>query len=114
MSFQGHVMNGVVHLDNGATLPEGATVCVELLSLETKSRSENEVPTIYETLAICRQSGRSAARHVGQPRSLPLRYPKTLMKPIFADTSFYVALFQSRRRASCKGNTYSQRASARL
>jgi hypothetical protein len=30
MTFQGHVKNGVVLLDGGATLPEGAEVRVEL------------------------------------------------------------------------------------
>jgi hypothetical protein len=51
MSFQGHVINGVVHLDNGATLPEGAAVRVEMLPAEPKSPSAEELPTLYDSLA---------------------------------------------------------------
>ena len=51
MSFEGHVINGVVHLDNGATLPEGAAVRVEMVPVETRPPSSDELPTLYDTLA---------------------------------------------------------------
>jgi len=50
MTLQGHVKNGVVLLDDGGTLPEGATVRVELVTSENSSPPA-EPPTIYESLA---------------------------------------------------------------
>ncbi|HEY2416128.1 MAG TPA: hypothetical protein VGI40_28055 [Pirellulaceae bacterium] len=40
MVFRGHVKNGVVLLDEPATLPEGAPVQVELLEYPLETRSE--------------------------------------------------------------------------
>jgi hypothetical protein len=50
MTFQGHVKNGVVHLDNGATLPEGAQVRVELAPASSNSPPAEETPTLYASL----------------------------------------------------------------
>ena len=47
MTFQGHVKNGVVHLDDGAELPEGAAVRVELVS----AQPPKEIPTLFDSLA---------------------------------------------------------------
>src|SRR5436853_7925153 len=48
MTFSGHVKNGVVLLDHGATLPEGAEVRVELV--DDAAQTEG-VPTLHDTLA---------------------------------------------------------------
>ncbi|MBI1903293.1 MAG: hypothetical protein HYS13_19505 [Planctomycetia bacterium] len=50
MIFRGHVKNGVVHLDNGATLPEGAEVRVELAPARSKAPPAEETPSLYESL----------------------------------------------------------------
>jgi hypothetical protein len=50
MTFQGHVKNGVVLLDNGAKLPEGAEVRVELAPPPHTPVAE-EIPTLFESLA---------------------------------------------------------------
>lgn len=50
MTFQGHVKNGVVHLDNGATLPEGTEVRVELAPARSNTAPAEETPTLYDCL----------------------------------------------------------------
>ena len=51
MVYQGHVKNGVIHLDASAILPEGAKVNVQLMPAEADSRSaaslENELAGIW-------------------------------------------------------------------
>jgi hypothetical protein len=49
MTFQGHVRNGVVLLDDGATLPEGAAVRVELV-LARQGPPPTETPPLYDSL----------------------------------------------------------------
>jgi hypothetical protein len=50
MTLQGHVRNGVVLLDNGATLPEGAEVRVELVPARQDPPPPSETPTLYDGL----------------------------------------------------------------
>ena len=50
MTFQGYVKNGVVHLDNGATLPEGAAVRVERAPARSNPPPAEETPTLYDSL----------------------------------------------------------------
>jgi hypothetical protein len=50
MSFQGHVVNGVVVLDDGATLPEGAEVRVELVPARPNTPPAEESPSLYDAL----------------------------------------------------------------
>ena len=50
MTFQGHVKNGVVHLDNGTTLPEGVAVRVELAPACPNTPPAEETPTLYDSL----------------------------------------------------------------
>jgi hypothetical protein len=48
MSYRGHVENGVVILDEPATLPEGAPVQVDLVRSE--NRGDETGTTLYERL----------------------------------------------------------------
>lgn len=49
MTYQGHFHNGVVVLDEGAVVPDGVRVRVEVLpSGETKNQPEAEPLTLYE------------------------------------------------------------------
>jgi hypothetical protein len=49
MTYQGHIENGVIVLDESATLPDGAKVRVELLpSDEVPSDSKSKPLTFYE------------------------------------------------------------------
>jgi len=48
MTYPGHVENGLVVLDESVTLPEGASVKVELLV--EKKETEDSGPTLYERL----------------------------------------------------------------
>ncbi|MGI8979841.1 MAG: hypothetical protein ACR2FY_11505 [Pirellulaceae bacterium] len=50
MTFLGHVKNGVVLLDDGATLPEGAEVRVELAPARSPTPAPKEAPTLYDCL----------------------------------------------------------------
>jgi hypothetical protein len=50
MTFQGRMKNGVVHLDNGATLPEGTAVRVELAPAHSDAPPAEETPTLYDSL----------------------------------------------------------------
>ena len=50
MTYLGHVKNGVVLLDDGATLPEGAEVRVELAPARSTTLTATEAPTLYESL----------------------------------------------------------------
>ncbi|HBI45433.1 MAG TPA: hypothetical protein DDY78_21655 [Planctomycetales bacterium] len=50
MTFQGHMKNGVVHLDDGVTLPEGAAVRVELTLARSNAPATEETPTLYDSL----------------------------------------------------------------
>jgi hypothetical protein len=61
MTFEGHVKNGVVLLDNGATLPEGARVHVKLVPADAETVSADDAPTLYESLA----------RFIGKAEGLP-------------------------------------------
>lgn len=51
MTFQGHVKNGVVLLDTGVTLPEGAEVRVELVPARPQTMPADETPSLYDGLA---------------------------------------------------------------
>ena len=46
MSFRGHIKDGVVVLDDPATLPEGAEVWVDLVAPAAPERAA--VPTLYD------------------------------------------------------------------
>ncbi len=50
MTYLGHLENGILVLENGATIPEGARVRVELLpSIEANRESDDENgPTMYD------------------------------------------------------------------
>ena len=51
MTYRGHVANGVVVLDDGATLPEGMHVKVESLETpEAPPAAEDGGPTLFERL----------------------------------------------------------------
>ncbi len=50
MVFDGHVQNGVIVVDDGVALPDGARVRVEVLPAADESPSEPG-PTLYEQLA---------------------------------------------------------------
>lgn len=50
MTYPGHVKNGVVLLDNGASLPDGAEVRVELVRAPPAAPATKETPTLYESL----------------------------------------------------------------
>jgi hypothetical protein len=50
MTFQGHVKNGVVHLDDGVMLPEGAEVRVELAPAPENAPPLERTPTLYDSL----------------------------------------------------------------
>jgi len=50
MVYRGHVVNGLVKLDESVQLPEGAEVRVELVVSSQESSVEPEVPTLYERL----------------------------------------------------------------
>ena len=50
MVYRGHVVNGLVKLDESVQLPEGAEVKVELVPVTGESPLEQEVPTLYERL----------------------------------------------------------------
>jgi hypothetical protein len=51
MTYRGHVKNGMVMLDNGARLPDGAAVLVELVPERATETPAKEAPTLYESLA---------------------------------------------------------------
>jgi predicted DNA-binding antitoxin AbrB/MazE fold protein len=48
MTYQGHVENGVVMLDEAVKLAEGARVRVQLVETAAESLQEDEGPTLYE------------------------------------------------------------------
>jgi hypothetical protein len=48
MTFSGHVRNGIIVLDNGATLPEGAAVRIEVEMGAKGESPEKPVPSLYE------------------------------------------------------------------
>ncbi len=50
MVYRGHVVNGLVKLDEPVHLPEGAEVKVELVPSTDESCVEAEIPTLYERL----------------------------------------------------------------
>lgn len=50
MVYRGHVVNGLVKLDESVQLPEGAEVKVELVRATGESPVEQEVRTLYERL----------------------------------------------------------------
>ncbi len=50
MVYRGHVVNGLVKLDEPVQLPEGAEVEVELIPSTDESSVEGEIPTLYERL----------------------------------------------------------------
>jgi hypothetical protein len=51
MVYRGHVKNGMVVLDEGADLPEGAEVQVALIAEASHESSPGESLTLYERLA---------------------------------------------------------------
>jgi len=51
MTYRGHVKNGVVVLDEPATLAEGTQVCVEPLSNGTNAQDSGASPNWAETFA---------------------------------------------------------------
>ena len=50
MTYRGRVKNGVIVLDDAASLPEGAEVTVEVVAPVAAPASEQETPTLYERL----------------------------------------------------------------
>ena len=50
MVYRGHVENGMVRLEETASLPDGAEVEVRLLGGDSPSQQEEEVPSLYERL----------------------------------------------------------------
>jgi hypothetical protein len=50
MTYAGHIVNGVVVLDDAVTLPEGTAVKVEPVELPHTEGEESEIPTLYERL----------------------------------------------------------------
>ena len=50
MTYQGHVENGTVVLDESPTLPEGAKVEVAVLDTEALCEDDESLPTLYEVL----------------------------------------------------------------
>jgi hypothetical protein len=64
MTYKGRVQNGVILVEDGVRLPEGAEVHVELADA-TESPEKNGEPTIWEKLA---ELGRWAET---QPSDLP-------------------------------------------
>jgi hypothetical protein len=51
MSYEGHVVNGIIHLDHGVSLPEGAAVRVELVPGHQAVPSAVDAPSQYDSLA---------------------------------------------------------------
>ncbi len=51
MTYRGHVKDGMVVLDNGAKLPDGAEVLVELAPARATAAPADEGPTLYDSLA---------------------------------------------------------------
>jgi hypothetical protein len=47
MTYLGHYQNGVIVLDNGATIPEGARVRVELVAPLTENEQRQQ-PSLFE------------------------------------------------------------------
>jgi len=50
MVYQGHVQNGVIHLEGSVTLPEGAEVRVEMVEHSVASQTEAAGLSLYERL----------------------------------------------------------------
>jgi hypothetical protein len=50
MTYEGHVQNGAVVLDEPAKLPEGAEVEVAVCELSGSTPDEKPLPTLYERL----------------------------------------------------------------
>lgn len=53
MAYRGHVRNGVVELDEPASLPEGAEVSVDLIKTDgagqvLSNEGQDSVPSLYE------------------------------------------------------------------
>jgi len=50
MTYRGHVHNGQVVLDGPATLPEGASVRVDVVDPPEAARQAGDVPSLFERL----------------------------------------------------------------
>ena len=50
MVYRGHVENGVIQLEGSATLPEGATVRVEIVTPAPRGESARAGVSLYERL----------------------------------------------------------------
>ena len=48
MTYQGHVENGMVVLDESPALPEGAKVELAVLDAEASCEDDESLPTLYE------------------------------------------------------------------
>ena len=51
MTYQGVVQNGVILIDGGVRLPEGAEVQIELAEVQSPQSTSDDVPTIGQKLA---------------------------------------------------------------
>jgi len=50
MSYRGHVENGMVKIDGPVTLPEGASVQIDLVETTAAQSNNEEGPTLYDRL----------------------------------------------------------------
>ena len=50
MTYRGHIKNGIVVLDEWASLPEGSRVEVVLPKAKSKRKSKKRIPSLYERL----------------------------------------------------------------
>jgi hypothetical protein len=50
MTLNGHIQNGVIVLDENIPLPEGAAVRVQIVEPIKPAASDQELPTLAETL----------------------------------------------------------------
>ena len=61
MVYKAHVHEGQVVMDNGAALPEGAELRIEVVPTPPTTESDDEGPTLYERLKPI----------IGQAKGLP-------------------------------------------
>jgi hypothetical protein len=50
MTFHGHIQNGIIVLDGGIPLPEGAEVEVQVIVPQSQPVMDDELPTLAESL----------------------------------------------------------------
>ena len=88
MDYRGKVSGGVVVLEPGADLPEGAEVRIEVLTPPSTIAPDHSRPAAPEVRGARRGV---ALRHGRQSRSLSARTTQT-MTAVFADAFYYFAL----------------------